>query len=70
MPTVLDPEDIVASARQLTCSCSLCFVAIVQELIPQVESETRIFEQIHILAVAGLRNVDWNAITVSMPPLH
>lgn len=41
----------------------------VQELIPQVQSETRIFEQIHILAVAGLRNVDWTAVTVSRPQL-
>ena len=40
------------------------FAVMLQELIPLAQSDTRVFEQIHILAVAGLRNVDWTAITV------
>ena len=45
-------------------TCSHLFALMLQELIPLAQSDTRVFEQIHILAVAGLRNVDWTAITV------
>lgn len=58
-------------SQRLTCSHR--FAVLLQELIPLAQSDTRVFEQIHILAVAGLRNVDWTAITVgqhSAMPKH